>query len=280
MNTLRTIFLGILLIGGLGACGTMYRVRSYPEGAKVVIQNVVSKEEFEIGETPADFEHLSKYGDGFLVKVSKEQFLPEEVFLSRAPGSDTTLQVNLKPGQDPNALAGNEDDKDKSKPEDKKKEEDELKNRIAVLERTFEIFKGAIFSPRLASGPASVDRRNTDMKVGLVNKAQGFIERRQFDQAEEAIDRLLEQDEYLTQGHVLKGTMLYMKGDYQAASRSWERALEIDPYQKLTRQYLVEAYKRMGREVPGDPEEFDLVDRSPASSPLQTDTLKLRLRNR
>jgi hypothetical protein len=74
--------------------------------------------------------------------------------------------------------------------------------------------------------------------------------------------------------------MAFMQGDYQGAARSWERSLEIDPYQKLTRQYLVEAYKRMGRDVPGDPEEFELVDRTPASSPLQTDTLKLRLRNR
>lgn len=279
MRNHATILKSLLLLG-LGACGTMYRVRSYPEGAKVVVQNVVSREEFELGETPLSFAHLTKYGDGFMVKVSKEQFASEEVFLSRAPGSDTTLQVNLKPGQDGDGTGDDKKKDDKNKPEDKKREEDELKNRIAVLERTFEIFKGAIFSPRLGSSPPSMDQRNTDMKVGLVNKAQSFIERRQFTQAEEAIDRLLEQDEYLTQGHVLKGTMAFMKGEYQSASKAWERALEIDPYQKLTRQYLVEAYKRMGREVPGDPEEFDLVDRTPASSPLQTDTLKLRLRNR
>ena len=148
------------------------------------------------------------------------------------------------------------------------------------MERTFEIYKDALFSQRYGSSPASYDRRKIDLSVGLVAKAQQLIEQRKLEEAETTIDQILEKDAYLVQAHVLKGTIAYLKLDYQAAIRSWERALEINPYEKLTRQYLVSAYEKVGREVPVAKDEIDIVDRIPASSPLAPDPLNLRLKNR
>jgi tetratricopeptide (TPR) repeat protein len=266
----RTHWIQLFVIGiCLSACASRYAVKTYPEGAKVAVQNVISKESFEVGEAPVEFEHLSKFGEGFVIKVEKEAFEPKEFFVARQPGAKSEYQVNLKPVDDPNAKTG-----------DDKKEEEALKERLALLERTFEIYKDALFSQRYGSSPASYDRRKIDLSVGLVAKAQQLIEQRKLEDAEKTIDQILEKDAYLVQAHVLKGTIAYLKLDFQAAIRSWERALEINPYEKLTRQYLVSAYEKVGREVPVAKDEIDIVDRTPASSPLAPDPLNLRLKNR
>jgi len=259
--------MGTLL--ALSGCASRYAVKTYPEGAKVAIQNVISKEVFEIGEAPVEFEHLSKFGEGFVVKVEKEAFEPKEFFVARQPGSKGEYQVNLKPVPQDDGLT-----------EDDKKKGDELKERLALLERTFEIYKDALFSQRYASSPASYDRRKIDLSVGMVSKAQQLIEQRKLDDADQILDKILEKDAYLVQAHVLKGTVSYLKNDYQAAIRAWERALEINPYEKLTRQYLVSAYEKVGQTVPTDPQELEMVDRIPAASPLAPDPLNLRLKNR
>lgn len=235
----------------------------------MAVQNVISKEVFEIGEAPIEFEHLSKFGEGFVVKVEKEAFEAKEFFVARQPGAKGEYQVNLKPVPQEDGLT-----------EEDKKKEDELKERLALLERTFEIYKDALFSQRYGSSPASYDRRKIDLSVGLVSKAQQLIEQRKLDEADQVLDAILEKDAYLVQGHVLKGTVSYLRNDYQAAIRSWERALEINPYEKLTRQYLVSAYEKAGQPVPGNAEEIEIIDRTPASSPLAPDPLNLRLKNR
>jgi len=283
-NFFRAVAIALLATG----CASTYTVRSYPEGAKVKVQNVVSKEVFELGESPAVFEFDTKYGEGFIVKVEKERFQTEEVFLSKNAGANTKVQINLKPlandGSADLAQAGEDQKKDDPAkgPEDQKKKEEDLKERLAVLEKAFELYKDALFSPRLNGAPASYDRRRMDVQVNLVGRAQSYIEKRNFKEASAVVDKILEQDEYLAQGHVLKGTVAYLQGDYPGAIQSWERALEINPYEKLTRSYLIQAYNRVGRQIPGnpDPTEIDQVDRSPASSPLSPDPLKLRLRSR
>lgn len=273
----------------LGACATSFSVRSYPDGAKVKVQNIVSKEIFEIGESPASFDYEPKFGEGFLVKVEKERFQGEDIFLTRHAGARTQLQVNLKPqavdtGADAVAKADDKkDDKGKGPDPEAEKKQNELKERLALLEKTFEIYKEALFSARLNGAPASYDRQRMDVQVGLVGRAQNLIEKRRFKEASEVVDKILEQDEYLAQGHVLKGTVAYLQADYPAAIKSWERALEINPYEKLTRAYLVQAYNKVGRAIPGNPadmSEINQIDRAPASSPLSPDPLKLRLRSR
>lgn len=268
MRCIFQISLGSALIL-LGACSSRYSIKSYPEGAKVSVQNVISKELFEIGEAPVDFTHLSKFGEGFVVRVEKEAFEPKEFFVARQPGAKGDYQVNLKPVPQDDGLT-----------EDEKKKGDELKERLALLERTFEIYKDALFSQRYASSPASYDRQKIDLSVGLVSKAQQLVEQRKLDDADLILDKILEKDAYLVQAHVLKGTVAYLRNDFEASIRSWERALEINPYEKLTRQYLVSAYEKAGKPSPGNAEEIEIVDRTPASSPLAPDPLNLRLKNR
>jgi tetratricopeptide (TPR) repeat protein len=287
LATLQSLAVVLVVTG----CASTYTIRSYPEGAKVKIQNVVSKEIFEIGESPATFEYDTKYGEGFIVKVEKERFQSEDVFLTKAAGANTKLQVNLKPmandgtGDVAKADGQNDPKEDPQKGADdakKKEEEQNLKERVAILEKALELYKDALFSPRLSGNPASYDRRRMDVQVNLVGRAQQYIEKRNFKEASNTIDKILEQDEYLAQGHVLKGTVAYLQGDYPGAIQSWERALEINPYEKITRSYLIQAYNKVGRQIPGnpDPTEIDQIERSPASSPLSPDPLKLRLRSR
>jgi len=254
----------------LSGCASRYAIKTYPEGAKVAVQNVISKEVFEVGESPVDFEHLSKFGEGFVIKVEKEAFEPKEFFVARQPGAKAEFQVNLKPVPQ----------EEGAKSPDEKKNEEEMKERLALLERTFEIYKDALFSQRYGSSPASYDRRKIDLSVGLISKAQQLIEQRKIDEANKVLDSILEKDAYLVQAHVLKGTAAYLSNDFPAAVRSWERALEINPYEKLTRQYLVSAYEKMGLPNPGNAEELDVIDRIPAASPLAPDPLNLRLKNR
>jgi len=266
-STCSFLIIALLL---LSACGSRYAVKTYPEGAKVAVQNVISKEVFEIGESPVNFEHLSKFGEGFVVKVEKEAFEPKEIFIARKPGAKSEYQINLKP------VPQDED----AKTDEEKDEEEELKKRLALLERTFEIYKDALFSQRYSGSPASYDRRKIDLSVGLVAKAQQLIEQQKLDEASDVLDQILEKDAYLVQAHVLKGTVAYLRQDFDRAISAWERALEINPYEKLTRQYLITAYEKVGKEVPLNADEIEMVDRTPASSPLSPDPLNLRLKNR
>jgi len=269
---------------GMSACATQYKVSTYPAGAKVRVENIVTKEVFEMGEGPVTFPFEERFGEGFVLSVEKDTFNPKKVFISRNSGASTNVAVTLEPRKlAPNPEAGpdakNEDEK---KPGEAPKQGDdaEMAKRMAVLERTFEIYKDALFSQRYGTGPAGYDRDKIDTQVSLVTKAQQLIERKDFNAAEDTVKKIIDRDEYLAQGHVLEGTIRYLKGDYADAIRSWERALEINPTERLTRQYLVAAYRKAGKQLPANVDQMEVLDRAPASSPLSPDPLKLRLRSK
>ena len=277
----------IMAAASLSACASHYAVSTYPVGAKVKVENIISKEVFDIGEGPTKFEHEDRFGDGFVMIVEKEQFAPKRIYLSKNSGGEMTIQVNLEPAKA--ADAGDKDNADdkndknqKKDPEQDKKDGKEIDKRLAVLERTFEVYKDALFSQRYGAGPASYDRDRVDTSVTLVSKAQQLIEQRKLDDAMAVVDKMLTKDEYLVQGHILKGSIDYLRGDMDKAVVAWQRALEINPYDRLTRQYLVNAYRKLGKQLPENIDEIEAVDRTPAgaTSPLQPDPLRLKLRER
>lgn len=278
--------LGLLL---LGACATKYRVSTYPSGAKIKIENIVSREVFEVGEGPITFEHDERYGEGFIVIAEKDLFLPKRIYVTQIPGAETSYQINLEPkkstlegAKGDQAKDDKKDDKDKDKDKPPQQPGDDTDKRLAVLERTFEIYKDALFSQRYGTGPASYDRDRVDTSVALVSKTQQLMEKKKYNDAMKVIDKLIERDEYLAQGHILKGSVHYLKQEIPEAIVSWERALEINPSDRLTRQYLISAYRKAGKQLPDNVDDLEMVDRIPAgaASPLQTDPLKLRLRSR
>ena len=63
---------GLLL--WLASCASKYNIKSYPSGAKISAQNIVSKEKFEIGEAPLRFEHEERFGEGFILLAEKQNF--------------------------------------------------------------------------------------------------------------------------------------------------------------------------------------------------------------
>jgi tetratricopeptide (TPR) repeat protein len=274
--------LGLLALVLTSACATKFKVSTYPTGAKVRVENVVTKENFEIGEGPVSFPFDERYGEGFVMVVEKESFAPKKIFVSRTAGSETSFQINLEPKRagDGTDTANADDKKDDKKEPNKEENDKEMDKRLAVLERTFEIYKDALFSQRYGTGPASYDRDRVDTSVSLVAKAQQLIENRKLTEAKQVVQKIIDKDEYMVQGHVLQGTIAYLEGDYQDSIKSWERALEINPYERLTRQYLVNVYRKVGRQLPDNVDELEAVDRSPAASPLRPDPLKLRLRAR
>lgn len=267
----------------LGACATKYTVSTFPSGAKVRVENIVSKEVFEVGEGPVAFAFDERYGEGFMVSVEKDAFVPKKIFITKNPGSNTNIDVTLEPKrntQTPDAATAEKDKEDKKQDPASPDGNAEMAKRVAVLERVFEIYKDALFSQRYAAGPASYDRDRIDTQVSLVTKAQQMIDKKDFTTAEEVVKKIIDRDEYMAQGHVLEGTIRYLKKDYADAIKSWERALEINPTERLTRQYLTAAYKKAGKQLPPNIDEMEVLDRAPASSPLSPDPLKLRLRSR
>lgn len=273
-----TLVLCVLVL--LPACATRYKVTTYPAGAKIRIENVVTKEKFDIGEGPATFEYDERYGEGFVMSVEKDTFVPRQVYVAKNPGSETSYQINLEPkkANAAGADAAKDDDKKKDDPKDENKAD--LDKRIAVLERTFEIYKDALFSQRYGTGPAGYDRDKVDTQVALVSKAQQLIEKKDLNSALTVVKKIIDRDEYFAQGHVLMGTIHYLKGEMPEAITSWERALEINPTERLTRSYLTAAYRKAGKQLPPNIDELEVIDRTPASSPLAPDPLKLRLRGR
>ncbi len=190
-------FVGVL---ALSACATQYKVTTYPQGAKVRVENVVTKEVFEMGEGPVTFPFEERFGEGFVLSVEKDTFNPKKVFIARNSGAATNVAVTLEPRKvavNPEAAPDNTKSDDEKKPNDPAKagEDAEIGKRMAVLERTFEIYKDALFSQRYGSGPASYDRDRIDTQVALVTKAQQLIERKDFNGAEETVKKIIDRDE-------------------------------------------------------------------------------------
>lgn len=256
----------ILTVLSITGCAGKYLVNTYPSGAKVYIKDIQTKDRKLVGVSPVTIQEESKLGDVFFLEIEKDNYQNKEVMIKVNAGESLTLSARLDP-LSPEKLqaqdqAAKQDDKknepQQGKPEDKKKEPkdlqaeiDDLKLRVALLENSASYQKEAIFSARFRGGPANFDRDNTDRMVGLMFEAQQSILRGNYQKANELIDKAIQADEYSSNAWLLKGSVAYLKKDYEEARRSWERTLKIDPYNKAAYQYLSETYKRLGmKELP------------------------------
>jgi hypothetical protein len=265
---------------GLAACATTYRITPYPSDAKITLKNPISNETFEIGQGKVEFSPKEEYGTAFIVTASKNGFRSRDIFVTPTPGASTDYLVTLKADEVSRGLASLDDmeSKIKKRVEDlmreaeenmrenmrraeeerrqaaieKMRAELERKNiesekKLGILERSFDVYKEALFSERYASGPASFDRRRIDTSVDYVNRVQQFIEERRFAEAEGLVDRLLEKDEYFAKGYALKGTVKLLQNKPNEAIVAWERAVTLDPNDKASQFQLSELYRKTGR---------------------------------
>ena len=120
-----------------------------------------------------------------------------------------------------------------------------MREKIVLLENNLTMYKDALFSQRYIGG-ARFDTRNNDKVIKLIMQAQKNISRKKYKKALEKIDQALKMDEYLAQAHLLKGTAYFVLKKYRLARTSWERALEIDPYNNEVLKYLKRLYKKLG----------------------------------
>ncbi|RZA08843.1 MAG: hypothetical protein EOP11_03590 [Proteobacteria bacterium] len=289
---------------GLAACATTYRVTPYPSDAKITLKNPISQEVFEIGDGKVEFSPKDEYGTAFVITASKKGFRSREIFVTPTPGSSTDYMVTLKADEVTRGIASLDDmeSKIKKRVEDlmreaeenmrenmRRAEEDrrqammervkaelerknvESEKKIGVLERSFDVYKEALFSERYASGPASFDRKRIDTSVDYVNRVQLLIEERRFAEAEGLLDRLLEKDEYFAKGYALKGTVKLLQNKTNEAIVAWERAVTLDPNDKASQFQLSELYRKSGR-VPAsvNPLQDTLAPEPRASAPMAT----------
>lgn len=265
---------------GLAACATTYRITPYPSDAKITLKNPISNEVFEIGTGKVEFTPKEEYGTAFVITAEKKGYKSRDIFVTPTPGSSTDYLVTLKADEMSRGLASLEDmeAKIKKRVEDLMRESEEnmrenmrraeeerrqammervraelerknieSEKKIGVLERSFDVYKEALFSERYASGPASFDRRKIDTSVDTVNRVQQFIEDRRFAEAESLLDRLLEKDEYFAKGYALKGTVKLLQNKPNEAIVAWERAVTLDPNDKASQFQLSELYRKSGR---------------------------------
>jgi len=144
-----------------------------------------------------------------------------------------------------------------------------------------DVYKDTVFSERFAKRAFyPQDEKRTEIKAALLARAQDRVSRSDFDGAKQLVTRLLEMDEYQPQAHSLKGTIAHKEGRVEESIRHWERALELDPQQPRTREYLVEAYQKAGRPLPKNiAEDERLLQREPAFATSSPDPLKVKLRD-
>ncbi len=258
-NAIRILSL-IALAATQFACSTRYLVKTYPAGAQVYTRDLSTNEKKLVGVTPLEIEGEAKLGDVFFLVIEKQNYKPKEILVRATEGE--TLAVNAK--LDPltadeldaaKALAKKEDDKKpEQKPEDPKKKEDELKKlieelklRVALLENTTSFYKDAMFSARyIGNGQAKFDRDKNDKIVDNMFNAQQAITAKDYAKANKLIDDSIEQDEYLAQAWLLKGSLRYLQNDFAGAKQAWERCLKIDPYDKIAYTYLGKVHEKLG----------------------------------
>jgi tetratricopeptide (TPR) repeat protein len=267
MGALRFGITAILIVAlaSLG-CATRYTIKSYPEGATVFVKDVVTQEKKLIGQTPLTVKKTKEMGEVFFLSVEKDNFYPKQVLMTPREGESLTVAVNLEPVNDAQKGAG-ADGKDEGKGggDDKKKAEEAMKDlnlRIALLENTVAMYKDALFSGRYQGGPARFDRDRNDDIVDHLFKSQQLVMLKKYNEALAEIDKALLKDEYLPQGHLIKGTIFYVTKQYDQAKLAWERCLKVDPYNAQAYQYLRLVNKRLGQPQP--PERPSLL-RTPAT---------------
>jgi tetratricopeptide (TPR) repeat protein len=248
-----------LLISG---CATHYTVKTYPAGAQVYTRDLTSNEKKLVGVSPVEIEGEAKLGDVFFLVVEKQNYRPKEILVRASEGETLAISAKLDPMtqeemDNANKLAKKEDDKKEPQqpPQDPKKKKDkdleelieELKLRVALLENTTSFYKDAMFSSRFAgNGQAKFDRDRNDKVIDNMFQAQQAIAGKDFVRANKLIDDSIEQDEYLAQAWLLKGSLRYLQNDFQGAKAAWERCLKIDPYDKIAYNYLGRVYEKLG----------------------------------
>lgn len=243
-------------------CATKYTVRTYPAGAQVYTRDLNSNEKKLVGVSPVEIAGEAKLGDVFFLVVEKQNYKPKEILVRASEGETLSISAKLDPMtleeiDNANKLAKKEDDKKdpQQPPQDPKKKKDkeledlieDLKLRIALLENTTSFYKDAMFSARFTgNGQAKFDRDRNDKVIENMFFAQQAITAKDFPRANKLIDDALEQDEYLAQAWLLKGSLRYLQNDFQGAKSAWERCLKIDPYDKVAYNYLGRVYEKLG----------------------------------
>jgi tetratricopeptide (TPR) repeat protein len=252
-----------LVTGMLAAagCSGKYLVKTYPAGAKVYVRDIQTKENKLVGLSPVTVPEESTLGDVFFVTLEKENFKKKDVLVRVDSGESLTITARLDP-LSPEELAeqnNGEGQGQQQQPQDKKKDDkkelEDLKLRVALLENTVGFYKDAMFSARFnGNGQAKFDRDRNDQVVEKLFQAQQATLRKNYDVALKMIDEALQQDEYMSKGWLLKGSIKYLQGDMQGARVAWERTLKIDPYNREAYQFLSKVYNRLGLgELPNKP---------------------------
>ncbi len=240
----------------------MYTVKTYPAGAQVYTRDLSSNEKKLIGVSPVEIQGEAKLGDVFFVVIEKQNYKPKEILVKASEGETLSINAKLDPMTPDevdaaNKLAKKEDDKKDppQPPQDPKKKKDkeledlieELKLRVALLENTTSFYKDAMFSSRFnGNGQAKFDRDKNDKVIENMFYAQQAITSKDYNRANKLIDDALEQDEYLAQAWLLKGSLRYLQSDLKGAQQAWERCLKIDPYDKVAYNYLGKVYEKLG----------------------------------
>jgi tetratricopeptide (TPR) repeat protein len=257
-NWIQITALFMVTAAGFG-CSTRYLVKTYPAGAQIYTRDLTTNEKKLIGVSPVEIEGEAKLGDVFFVVVEKQNYKPKEILVRASEGETLAINAKLDPMtaeeiSNQNALADKKKEDEKppqQKPEDPKKKLDELieelKLRVALLENTTSFYKDAMFSARFqGNGQARFDRDKNDKIVENMFLAQQAITGKDYLKASKLIDDAIEQDEYLAQAWLLKGSLKYLQNDFSGAKQAWERCLKIDPYDKIAYNYLGKVYEKLG----------------------------------
>lgn len=243
------------------SCGGRYVVKSFPADAKLYLKDLRTNEKKLIGNTPAQIPEDSKLGEVFFLVMEKENYKPKEIMVKVNEGESLSIAARLDPlipgdGND-QGLAQQKKDDQKPQPGSPNKEKDpkewqkeleDLKLRVALLENTASFTKEALFSPRLAGGMPMQDRDRKERVVSFVFEAQKSIMGGKYDEALNQVDKAIQIDDYSTNAWLLKGSIKYLKKDYQGARFAWERTLKLDPYNKVAFKYLNSVYKLLNVE--------------------------------
>jgi hypothetical protein len=301
-------------LGLLVSCASSYEVTSSPSGATVIAENVESKEQFTLGQTPLSFKHEDKFGEGFVIITSKIGFGEKRNFIKHDSGAASKLHLVMNPTNEGRGIASVDPDeideltekllarleKERERIEQLRLQQEqersrlieenlklevakkaaELDGKIEVLNRSLDVYKDSVFSSRHSRAKEyRDDSSRVEFKSRLLSQAQERLNRKDLAGAKTLVDRLLELDEYQPQAHSLKGTIAYLNNDTRQAIRHWERSLELDPKQRQTRQFLLKAYETTGIRLPASlARDYEILDKNVALPSLESDPLEVKLR--
>jgi len=284
-NVKITTLLIVLIALATSACSSSIRVRSYPTEAKVFIKDIITGDKREIGKTPLDITRTEAMGDVFFLTLEKDDFLARDVLIKSLQDESVYINAKLEPKEEKTLAeqlglqkedAGGQ--KDKNAEEQKKKLAEQMKMlqemqaKIGTLDNTIDTYKDALFSQRYI-GTSRFSERNNDKVIKLLFTAQRNVMAKNYKLALKQIDKAIELDEYMAQAHVLKGSIYFISRNFPLARASWERALEVDPYNEEVLKYLQRLYGKIGI-PPRTAIETAMELRKAANSGNNTNTLR------